>query len=141
MKLNHRVYRFFQYFSEGLSFLSLPLSILNFITVIYYLLIGNIAFLKWMFPSFLLFIVSSLVILIPLAIGIGWLRMKRSLFYGIQGVVMTESNPLTVHSSRVLYEMELAMLIKLKVKPSAEYMRLLEYWRSLDKEQNWRPQL
>lgn len=139
MNLNHRIYRFFQYFSEGLGFLSLPLSILNFVTVIFYLLVENIPFLNWLFPDFLIFALSSLAIFIPLAIGTGWLRMKRSLFFGIQGVVMAESNPIIVHGTCVSYEAQLQMLTALGLKPSTEFTRFLEYWQKLDRKQNWRP--
>ena len=139
MKITRKGYRFFQYFSEGLSFLSLPLSVVNFVTVVYYLLVGNVSVLKAAFPSIEIFTVVSLGVLVPLAIGTGWVRMKRSLFYGEQSVVMTESNPLAVHGSRVLYDMELLMLNKLNIEPSVDFVNLLEYWRRLDKAQDWRP--
>jgi hypothetical protein len=105
----------------------------------YYLLIDNMSFLKMIFPNFFIFVASGLAFLVPVSILIGWLRMKRSLFYGIQGVVITESNPLTVHGSLVSYEVQLQMLETLNIKPSKDFLQMLEYWKALDKKQKWRP--
>lgn len=131
--------RCFSYFQQGYNLLSFPMSLISFATVIYYLLIDHFAILKVIFPAFTYFILIGAIIFIPLSSGIGWFYTKRSRVFGSQQVLMTEVNPLTVHSSRLQMEQQMEILKALQLEPSAEYVRLTEFWQRLDDAKRWRP--
>ena len=67
-----KLYRWFRYFQNGFALLSLPLSVINFATIFYYLLVEKVSALTSLFPSFTFFLVASILIFTPLSTALGW---------------------------------------------------------------------
>jgi hypothetical protein len=134
-----KVYRWFRYFQQGFSLLGLPLTIINFATIFYYLLVEKIPTLISVFPNYIIFLASSLIVFLPLSILLGWYYTKRSKVYGSEMVLLTEVNPLGVHSSRLGCEQQLDILKALNIEPNPEYLKLADFWRKLDEDKRWRP--
>ena len=138
-----RLYRWFRYFQQGFSLLSLPISLVSTATIFYYLMIDHFTVLKNIFPQFIYFLGVGALGFVPIAVVLGWYYTKRSNVYGSEQVLLTEVNPLNIHSSRVGYEVQLATLKKLDVELSPELMseltNIVSFWQQLDKEKRWRP--
>ena len=77
-------------FSTYLNFL---LGVASTLTVIYYLLINNIPDLKAFFPSFLMFALPAVLVIIPAAVFVGWLHFKGMPAYSSEIDIAIESNP------------------------------------------------
>ena len=131
--------RCFQYFQQGFNLLSLPISLVSTATIFYYLLISHFAFLHIIFPNFIYFLAGGAAVFIPAAIMLGWYYTKRSKIYGSQTVLLTEVNPLAVHSSRLQMEQQIEILKALHLQPTNEYVKLAGFWQKLDDEKRWRP--
>ena len=94
MKLEELVFRSWYYFRNGYStYLRFPLAFVTFISTTYYLAINNIKFLKDIFPSFTVFAIGAIIIILPLGVLVGWLHMKKTLAYPAQMAINVESNP------------------------------------------------
>ena len=74
------------------TYLAIIVAFMSYITVIYKLAIEDLA-LDWIFPRFHIFIGFSLATIIPLAVLIGWLHMKKTLAYSAGIAVDVESSP------------------------------------------------
>lgn len=134
------LYRQWKYWQLGYGlFLTKPIAILQFITVMYVLLLERISFLKVFLPHFTYFAVFSFFLLGPLGILLGWFYMRKSKIFGVEAILATESNPLTVHTQRVAMENSLKVLKALKITPAPEWLNLYEYWKHLDKKTKWKP--
>ncbi|MEM3094377.1 MAG: hypothetical protein QXX64_01935 [Nitrososphaera sp.] len=87
-------FRAWYYLRTGYSiYLALILAGINSLVTVYYLAINNIPTLKIFFPNFSTWVVVILSIVIPLAIFIGWLHVKRSRAFSSELEVQTEVNP------------------------------------------------
>ena len=117
----------------------MPLSVINFATIFYYLLVEKVSALTSLFPSFTFFLVASILIFTPLSTALGWYYTRRSKVYGSEMVLLTEVNPLTVHTSRLAVEAQIRTLEAVGVTPSQEFRNLLDFWVKLDNEKRWRP--
>lgn len=77
MKLSNLFGRGFFYFVQGYSrYVAMPTSFISFVSTAYYLMVNNISFLKNIFPSFFIFVVSAIIIGIPLSIFFGYFHYK-----------------------------------------------------------------
>lgn len=116
MKVKRLLFRSLYYFRIGYStYLALPVALLGYITVIYQLLLKNIAALAWLFPHFSLFLVSALICLAPSATILGWIHIKRSMAYKSQIDVDVEANQynyklLPGKETQLAYPLNLTML-------------------------------
>jgi hypothetical protein len=124
--------RCFQYFQQGFALLSLPISLVSTATIFYYLLIAHFTFFHVIFPEFIYFLGIGALIFIPTATTLGWYYTKRSKVYGSQVALLTEVNPLGVHSTRLQMEQQIDVLKALGIQPTDEYLKL-------DDEKRWRP--
>jgi len=76
-----RILRYYLYFRQGHgTYLAFLIQLANFIVIQYSLLISKIPFLKYLFNSFLAFLITFIVVYIPVCTLIGWLDTKRGLF-------------------------------------------------------------
>ncbi len=132
------LYRWWQYFRQGYGiYLSLPVGILNFLTITYYLSMERISWLKVLLPQFSSFMLLALITVLPIATLLGWLHMKRTKLFSTEQIVITETNPITVHCQRVGMEMTIKVLEALKIPVDPSYQRLYEYWKHLDEKAGW----
>ena len=89
MSAAHFLARLWYYFRVGYStYLTFLLGVANTLVVVYYLLIQNVPGLQAIFGHFVIFVVVSVVIGVPLSIGIGWLHLKRT-----PAFISVEANP------------------------------------------------
>ncbi|MHA1407950.1 MAG: hypothetical protein ACTSSG_11310 [Candidatus Heimdallarchaeaceae archaeon] len=131
--MKERLYRFWRYFRDGYGiYISKPLSILNFLTITFYLLVDKLPFLKVFFHHFYVYLIVASSIFIPLSIFLGWFHMRKSRIYGVESILAIESNPLTVRSQRIAMDSTLAICEKLNVELSDDWHRLHNYWVKLD---------
>ena len=134
-----RLYRWFRYFQDGFGYISIPIAIVNFLTVFYYLLVSKVAFLQVIFPDFIIFTIAVIGVFFPLSAGVGWWHIKKSQMYESENILMTENNPIAVYGNRVTMEMQRETLKALNISPSQEFNHLLAYWQRLDEKIKWRP--
>jgi len=86
--------RMWFYFRQGwATYFAFIMAAVNTLTVTYYLAIENIPFLKELFPTFVMYIVTVCVIGIPLLIFIGHAHFKKSSVYGSESDITAESYP------------------------------------------------
>jgi len=86
--------RVWYYFRTGYSlYLSFPIGVFNTIVIVYYLLVPNIAQLRLVFSSFVLFLLIAALVAIPVAVGFGWIHMKKSPAYTSEVDISVEANP------------------------------------------------
>lgn len=92
MGIINLILRSISYFRSGFSnYINYPFSLISFGTTFYYLAIQNIPFLKAFFPSFLEFMIFTLLIVYPIGHLFGFLHYKKLLFRTEQDII-TESN-------------------------------------------------
>ncbi|MBL76805.1 MAG: hypothetical protein CL763_07790 [Chloroflexi bacterium] len=118
-------FRGWYYFRQGWSlYFAFILAAINTLTVTYYLAIDNIPELQGIFPSFAHYIVSAVVIGIPLLVFVGYLHYKKTSAYRNEMGVVFESNPfqrrMLVNSEVITrFQLELSrMLLKLNSSES-----------------------
>jgi len=86
--------RVWYYFRTGYSlYLAFPIGVFNTIVIVYYLLVPNVAQLQLVFSNFIVFLLVVAVIAVPVAIGFGWIHMKRSPAYTSEIDISVEANP------------------------------------------------
>ena len=86
--------RVWYYFRTGYSlYLSFPLSVFNTIVIVYYLLVPNVVQLQLVFSSFVIFLLVAALVAVPVAVGFGWIHMKRSPAYTSEMDISVEANP------------------------------------------------
>lgn len=134
-----RIYRWTRYFQDGFSYLSYPITLINFLTIIFYLLLDKVPWMKILFPHFIIFALVSITILLPLSAFIGFLHIKHSRMYEAENVLMTENNPISVHTSRVYLDNQVLFMSAVGVEPTKEFMEIHAYWKRLDEKIRWRP--
>ena len=70
--------RYYVYFRIGhTNYFAFFMSLLNFLTLQYFLLIRNVPILKELFPNFLLFSAVFLLVYVPTSIIVGWLDLRK----------------------------------------------------------------
>ena len=86
--------RVWYYFRTGYSlYLAFPVSVFNTIVIVYYLLVPNVAELKLLFSSFVIFLLVAALMAVPVAVGFGWIHMKRSPGFASEVDISVEANP------------------------------------------------
>lgn len=86
--------RLWFYFRMGYStYLTFLLGVANTLVVVYYLLIQNVPSLQVVFPHFAFFVVISVIVGVPLSVGVGWLHLKRTPAYLSEIDIGVEANP------------------------------------------------
>ena len=87
-------FRYWFYFRQGWAiYFSLIMGALNTLTVTYYLIIKDYPFLKDLFPSFIYYVLITIVIGFPLLTIVGFIHYRRTQAYHAEAEVNTENNP------------------------------------------------
>ena len=107
------VFRLWQYFRVGwATYFGFIFAALNTIITTYYLAIDNISFLQQVFPTFGHYVISVILIGIPVLIGVGYIHTKRTAAYREEAKIQVETNP---HAIRSLENKELMLLVVYKI--------------------------
>ena len=112
--------RLWYYFRIGYStYLTFLLGVANTLVVLYYLLIQNVPGLQAVFPHFAVFVAISVVVGVPLAVGVGWLHLKRSPAFLSEVDIAVEANPYYYklapgHQTEVFAPMNLELLRQIR---------------------------
>lgn len=139
-KLWSKRIRLWRYFRDGYSiYVTKPLTIVNFLTVTYYLLLERIPTLQFLFPRFHIYAIAAFVLVVPLSVLFGWWHMRKALVYGKESILAVESNPQTAFLQRVSMENAKRMYDKLGIPLTKEWLDLLDYWTRLDEQMKWKP--
>ena len=108
--------RIWFYFRMGWStYLVFLFAAINTLVVTYYLAIEKIPILVSIFPTFTHYVSIALVLVIPLAVVIGYVHFKKSLIFSSEVDVSVESNPYNFklvpgHQKEVLFPVLLNMI-------------------------------
>ena len=139
--MNRRIiYRAWRYFRIGYStYLSFPVSIFNFLTITFYLMIERIPILKTLLPHFMIFAFLGLICLVPIGILFGYLHMRRTMIFGTEAILSATSDPLRAYTQRVTLENTYRIYKALGIEPDENWKALLDFWRKADKKWGWRP--
>ena len=101
------------YFRTGWgTYFALIFSALNTLVVTYYLAIEKYDFLSGIFPTFLHYLITAVLIGAPVLITAGYIHFKKSGAFRAEADVAIESNPYfrrTVFNSEVLMELSLKL--------------------------------
>lgn len=120
MSAGRRLFRLWYYFRIGYStYLTFLLGVANTLVVLYYLLIQNVPGLQAVFPHFAVFVVISVVVGLPLSIGVGWLHLKRTPAFLSEIDIGVEANPYYYklapgHQSEVFAPINLELLRQIR---------------------------
>jgi len=89
-----RPFRYWYYFRQGYSlYFAFIFAAINMLVVTYFLAIERAPFLKEIFPSFVSYAFTLLVIGIPVLVLVGFTHFKRIAAYKSEVEVTVESNP------------------------------------------------
>lgn len=134
------LYRSWRYFRDGYAlYISKPITILNFLTITFYLLVERVSWLRILLPHFYIYSIIALITLIPTSVLFGWFHMRKTKIYGTEVILAIESNPLTAHAQRVSMEQGLKVAKALNVPVSKEWMNMYYFWKRLDEKMGWKP--
>lgn len=75
------------------TYLTFLLGVANTLVILYYLLIQNVTGLEAIFRHFGIFVVISVVVGVPLAVGVGWLHLKQTTALLSEIDIGVEANP------------------------------------------------
>lgn len=136
------VFRAWRYYRDGHNlYISKPMSIFNFLTVTYYLMMERVPFLKQVFTHFYIFSIFTFTVLVASSIYLGWWNMRRRKGspFGVEQILAVESNPQTPYFQKTHLELLFGLYEKLGLPIPEEARRLYEYWKQLDHKWKWRP--
>ena len=106
-------FRAWFYFRTGWAvYFAFMFAAVNTLVVTYYLAIDNISFLQQVFPTFGHYVISVILIGIPVLIGVGYIHTKRTAAYREEAKIQVETNP---HAIRSLENKELMLLVVYKI--------------------------
>lgn len=106
-------FRTWFYFRTGWAvYFTFILSAVNTLTVTYYLAIEKATFLQQVFPSFLHYVITAIIVGIPTLICVGYIHYKRSGALRAEADIGFEANP---HMYRMLANTEIILPIYLKI--------------------------
>ena len=106
-------FRLWQYFRVGwATYFGFIFAAINTIITTYYLAFDNISFLQQIFPTFGHYVISVILIGIPVLIMTGYIHTKRSAAYREEAKIQSESNP---HVIRGLENKELMLIVIYKI--------------------------
>jgi hypothetical protein len=87
-------FRAWYYFRLGYStYLTFLLGYVSTLVTVYYLAVRNMPSLLDLFPHFEPFAVLATVVGVPVAVGLGWVHMKRSGLFSSEQDISVEANP------------------------------------------------
>ena len=87
-------FRAWYYFRIGYTtYLAFTLAVATTLVSVYYLAINNIPALKDVFPSFISWAITIVLIGVPLGIFLGWVHLKRSKAFSSEADIGVEVNP------------------------------------------------
>ena len=96
-------YRSWYYFRTGwATYFAFILAAINTLTVTYYLAIENLPMLKEIFPSFLSYLLTAVIVGVPVLTMLGYYHFKKGTFKA-EADIVTEQNP---HFNRLLRNTE-----------------------------------
>ena len=99
-----RSFRSWFYFRTGWSvYFAFIFAAINTLVVTYYLAIENIPFLREVFPTFTYYVVTAVLVGIPILVTVGYIHFKRSAGFRAETDVAIETNP---HARRTLLNTE-----------------------------------
>ena len=99
-----RGFRSWFYFRTGWSvYFAFIFAAINTLVVTYYLAIENIPFLGEIFPTFTHYVVTAVLVGIPILVAAGYIHFKRSAGFKSEADVAIETNP---HARRTLLNTE-----------------------------------
>ena len=99
-----RSFRSWFYFRTGWSvYFAFIFAAINTLVVTYYLAIENIPFLREVFPTFTYYVVTAVLVGIPILVTVGYIHFKRSAGFKSETDVAIETNP---HARRTLLNTE-----------------------------------
>lgn len=88
------VFRAWYYFRLGYStYLTFLLGYVSTLVTVYYLAVQNMPALLDIFPHFVTFAILASAVGAPLAVGLGWIHLKRSNLFSSEVDITTEANP------------------------------------------------
>ena len=97
-------FRSWFYFRTGWSvYFAFIFAAINTLVVTYYLAIENIPFLGEIFPTFTHYVVTAILVGIPILVAAGYIHFKRSAGFKSEADVSIETNP---HARRTLLNTE-----------------------------------
>jgi len=100
--VKQRLFRWWTYFRRGHStYLTFLLSFANFIVIQYRLLIETMQFLEPLFPKLSYFVITFLLIYVPVSIVIGWLDYRKG-SVPTASILATQANPWAKDISKAL---------------------------------------
>jgi len=108
-------FRSWFYFRQGWSsYFAFILASVNSLVITYYLAIENLPALKDIFPSFSYYMLTFIIVGIPLLVFIGYLHYKRTSAFPAEADISHETNPLLYRlpegwTSDVSYPLYLSM--------------------------------
>ena len=105
-------YRSWYYFRTGwATYFAFILAAINTLTVTYYLAIENLPMLKEIFPSFLSYLLTAVIVGVPLLTMLGYYHFKKGTFKA-EADITTEQNP---HFNRLLRNTEAFIAVYLEM--------------------------
>jgi hypothetical protein len=88
------IYRSWYYFRMGYAtYLTFLLGYVSTLVTVYYLAIKNMPDLLNLFPHFFGFAILATFVGVPLAVGVGWIHLKRSRLFSSELDISVEANP------------------------------------------------
>jgi hypothetical protein len=110
-------FRSWFYFRQGWSsYFTFILATVNTLVITYYLAIENLPILQGIFPSFSYYMLTFIMVGVPLLVFVGYVHYKRSSAFGAEADISHETNPLLYRlpdgwTTRVTYPLYLSMSI------------------------------
>lgn len=106
-------FRVWFYFRQGWTiYFAFGFSAINTMVTTYYLAIKDIGFLKYIFPSFLSYVIVLTAIGVPVLVIAGYLHYKKSHAFKAEADINIEANP---HLRRILTNTEMIYPMYLKL--------------------------
>ncbi len=107
------IFRAWFYFRNGWGlYFAVIFAAINTLTVTYYLAIDKVPALVNIFPSFFIYVITFVIIGMPLLITIGYVHYKRSPAYKSEATIGFEANPF-VRRNLINSEMNLELNLKI----------------------------
>ena len=133
-------FRAWFYFRQGwTTYFAFLFAAVNTLTVTYYLAIENLSSLKEIFPTFLTYLISVIVIGIPLLVLIGYVHYKKSAAFKAEASINMEANPYwkrVIVNTEVILESHLEITEILKKLINKEELTETEITKLSDLQKN-----
>ena len=102
-------FRLWFYFRTGwATYFGFGMAAITTLITTYFLAIDNIPFLQEIFPTFTHYVVTAILLGVPVLVAIGYIHFKRSPAFRTEADVRVETNP---HHLRILLNTELILIV------------------------------